>query len=214
MLILTLTSDLVSSASTSSLQGGLTCQSLQAALTTVTRPALLFGLGYHGAAPQWVRPLPCACPAATRSSRSLLEATACTCPDSRPKPPLQRVTNNPGNRNTLTLFSFFKHTKMPSGSQEMTTSHLEMKKHIGNFEPVCRALWTYLKINLYAECNRNKPPVPWQKTKYRLPVHTRQCNNAQDVKTEVSYQIPGSHLTTQNLGIFPNKELHSTKLSV
>lgn len=155
-------------------------------LTTVTRPALLFGLGYHGAAPQWARPLPHARPAATRSSCSLLEATACTRPDPRPKPPLQRVTNNLGNRNTLTLFSFFKHTKMPSGSQEMTTSHLEMKKHKGTFEPVCRALWTYLKINLYAECNRNTTPVSWQKTKYRLPVHTRQCNNAQDVKLKLA----------------------------
>lgn len=184
-------------------------------LTTVTRPALHFGLGYHGAAPQRARPLPRARPAATRTSCSLLKATACTRPDPRPKPPLQRITNNPGNRNTLTLFSFFKRTKMPSGSQEMTTSHLEMKKHKGNFEPVCRALWTYLQINLYAEYNRNTPPVSWQKTKYRLPVHTRQCNNAQDVKTLVSYQIPGSHLTTQHLGIFfPNKELHSTKLLV
>lgn len=45
-------------------------------------------------------------------------------------------------------------------------------------------------------------PVLWQKAKYGQPVHHKECDDAQDVKTEVSYQIPRRRLATENLGIF------------
>jgi len=87
------TTDLASSASSSSLGA-----SLPAAGRAVSAPQLL----------------PAGCPALQDGApRGCIPAgtAPAPCPDPRPKQPLQRVTNNHGNRTTPTPFSFPKHTK-------------------------------------------------------------------------------------------------------
>lgn len=93
---------------------------------TVTRPALLFGLGV----PQGCSPAP----AATHSS--------CCIPGAQiPLAPSPKAKGSQATQATGTHESFFilSHTKMPSGFHEKTISHLEIQKYIVQWTTVKRA---------------------------------------------------------------------------